>query len=551
MLLNIDIKNVAVIEEMSFEPQNGMSVLTGETGAGKSVIIDCVNMILGARTNKSLIRHTAQKASVSAMFTSSGELKEKLTEYGIDADEDIIIQREITADSKSIARINGQMVPVALLKDISHLLIDMHGQHDNQKLLNTSSHMEYLDSYADLHEQRNEYNKLYIKVKQINDEIDELNRDEKEKISRIDLLKYQIDELTLADLKIGEEEALKEESLLISSSEKLSQNVIKSYSHLYDNENNAYDELNKALTALGEVSNLDKSLAQIHEKLTDSLYTIQEMAGELRAYGERTEFDEERLDEISQRLDLIKKLERKYGTTINECLEFLEKATEELDLLVNRDEKVAELIEERERLLKQMDSLSYELSRKRQTAAKKLSAEIEDQLHDLDMKNAKFCVNIEQSDEFRAHGKDIVEFMFTANTGHPLAELAKIASGGELSRVMLAMKTVLSKDDGADTMIFDEIDTGVSGNAALKIARKLSDLGKFKQVICVSHLPQLAAAADNNYKIEKQSNNENTTTKITLLNYEERLSELARMIDGENITNASIEHAKEMLNRRN
>lgn len=551
MLCNIDIKNVAVIEELSFEPQDGMSVLTGETGAGKSVIIDCVNMLLGDRTNKTLIRHGEKKASVSAMFTITDELREKLIENGIEAEEEIIIQREITTEGKSIARVNGMMVPISFLRDIAYLLIDMHGQHDNQILLNASRHIDFLDSYANLYEKRNEYNNLYKRLKQINNDIEELSRNEQERLSRIDLLNYQIDELSSADLKAGEEEELKEESILISSSEKLSQNVMRAYVHLYDKENNAYDELNKAIISLGEVSDLDKSLLEINERLTDALYAIQEISGELRDYREKIEYDEQRLDEISQRLDLIKKLERKYGTTISDCLEFLKKSTQELDLITNRDEKIAELIKEKESITKQMESLSLELSKKREIAAKKLSEEIENQIHDLDMGKARFLVDVKRTDEFRQYGKDIVEFMFTANPGQPLGELSKIASGGELSRVMLSMKTVLSKDEGADTLIFDEIDTGVSGNAALKIAKKLSDLGKFKQVICVSHLPQLAAIADNNFKIEKISDNEKTTTKISLLSYDERLEELARMIDGENITNASLEHAREMLDRRN
>ncbi len=549
MLCNIDIKNVAVIENLSFTPQDGMSVLTGETGAGKSVIIDCVNMILGARTNKSLIRHGAEKATVSAMFTVSDELKERLGEYGIDADEEIIIKREITADAKSIIRINANMVPASLLREISHLLIDIHGQHDNQTLLNASKHIDFLDSYAGIMELRNSYNELYNKLKQINDDIDALNRNEQERLSRIDLLKYQTEELLAADLKDGEEELLKEESILISSAEKLSQNVMEAYAYLYNNDNNAYDYLNRALLALLEASGLDKSLLSVHERLTDALYAISDAAGELRDYAERTEYDEERLDIISQRLDLIKKLEKKYGATVSLCLEFLNKANQELDSLVNRDEKTIKLKEEKENIIKQMITLAKELNKKRTTAAKKLSDEIENELHELDMEKAKFLVEVNSAQDFKPYGTDIVEFMITANPGQPLGELAKIASGGELSRVMLAMKTVLSKDEGADTLIFDEIDTGVSGSAALKIAKKLSALGKFKQVICVSHLPQLAAAADNNFKIEKILDSDKTTTKISLLSYDERLAELARIIDGDNVTKASIEHAREMLER--
>lgn len=549
MLCNIDIKNVAVIENMSFAPLAGMSVLTGETGAGKSVLIDCLNLILGARTNKSLIRHGEKKASVSAMFSSNDEINKLLETVGIDAEDEIIIQREITDDGKSIARINGNMVPASFLREIAPFIVDIHGQHDNQMLLNSSRHIDFLDSYADLYELRSKYNVLYNKLKQINNEIETLNRNEQERLSKIDLLKYQTDELISADLKEGEEELLKEESILISSSEKLSESLMRAYANLYDNENNAYDFINKALKSLEEVSGLDKSIESIFERLSDAMYAIKDSAVELRDFAERTEFNAQRLDEISERLDLIKKLERKYGSTIKECLEFLEHASNELDSLVNYDERTAVLLKEKENIIKEMSTLAVDLNSKRANAAKKLSEEIQNELHDLDMEKAKFLVDIKIADDFKSYGKDVVEFMFTANPGQPLAELAKIASGGELSRVMLGMKTVLSKDDGADTLVFDEIDTGVSGNAALKIAKKLSALGKFKQVICVSHSPQLAAVADYNFKIEKFSDSDNTTTKIFSLGYEERLLELARMIDGESISKASIEHAKEMLER--
>lgn len=550
MLCNIDIKNVAVIENLSFSPSGGMSVLTGETGAGKSVIIDCVNLILGARTNKNLIRYGEKKASVCAMFTPNKELAERLSAAGIDFDEEIIIRREITEDGKSVARINTNMVPASFLREIAPYLIDIHGQHDNQMLLNPSKHIDYLDAFAGLYEQRQEYRELYDKLKKINTEIETLNKNEQERLARIDLLEYQINELASAELKDGEEEALKEESVLISSSEHLSKSAAEAYAYLYDGECNAYDFLNKAVNAIGDGSCPDKSLSQICDRISEALYNIQDCAGELRDYAEKTEFDEERLDFVEERLDLIKKLERKYGATVGECIEYLKKAEDELDVLKNSDEKTAELSKEKEKITKDLSKIAEKLSKKREQAAKDLSAKIESELHDLDMPRAKFSAEITKAEDFKSYGVDVVEFMFTANPGQPLAELAKIASGGELSRVMLAMKSVLSKDEGAETLIFDEIDTGVSGNAAMKIADKLSALGKFKQVICVSHLPQLAAAADNNYKIEKRTEADKTSTTISQLDYEGRVSELARMIDGEKITKASSEHAREMLERR-
>lgn len=549
MLFNIDIKNVAVIENISFAPQNGMCVLTGETGAGKSVLIDCVNMLLGARTNKNLVRHGENKASVSGAFSTSDELLKLLLDAGIEADDEIIINREITDDGKSIARINGNMVTASFLREIAPYLIDIHGQHDNQLLLNSSRHIDFLDSYAGINDLRNEYHELYNKLKVVNNEIKLLNQNEHERLSRIDLLKYQTEELTNACLKDGEEEKLKEESVLISSSEKLCEKVLMAYSNLYDNDNNAYDYINMAVKALREVSDLDKSLSVIYEKLTDALYTIEDSASELRSFADKTEYDEERLEEISNRLDLIKKLERKYGATIKDCLKFLENASQELNSLLNSDEKTEELIKERDEIIKNMTILSASLNKKRRKSAEELSLKIENELHELEMPKAKFTVDIKISDEFKPYGTDIVEFMITANPGQPFKELSKIASGGELSRIMLAMKTVLCDNEGADTLIFDEIDTGVSGNVALKIAKKLSALGKTKQVICVSHLPQIAAAGDNNYKIEKIADDNITKTQISLLGYDERLLELARMIDGENITKASLEHAKEMLER--
>ncbi len=549
MLFNIDIKNVAVIENISFAPQNGMSVLTGETGAGKSVLIDCVNMLLGARINKNLVRYGANKAIVSGSFSVSRKLLKLLSDAGIDADDEVIINREITDDGKSIARINGNMVTASYLREIAPYLIDIHGQHDNQMLLNTSRHIDFLDSYADLYDLRNEYNELYNKLKSVNNEIDTLNRNEQERLSKIDLLRYQTDELIKADLKDGEEELLKEESVLISSSEKLCDKAMTAYANLYGNDNNAYDYINIAVKALGEISGLDRSVSDIYDKLSDALYTVEDAASELRNFADKTEFDEERLDKISERLDLIKKLERKYGTTIKDCLEFLKSASEELNSLVNSDVKTEELIKIRDEIIKNMTKLSKSLNSKRKKAANELSERIEKELNELEMPKAKFKADIKVCEEFRPYGTDIVEFMITANPGQPLAELSKIASGGELSRVMLAMKSVLSDNEGADTLIFDEIDTGVSGNAALKIAKKLSALGKSKQVICVSHLPQIAAIADNNFKIEKITDDNTTKTQISLLGYNERLSELARMIDGESVTKASIEHAKEMLER--
>lgn len=549
MLCNLDIKNVAVIEELSFAPNRGMIVLTGETGAGKSVIIDSVNMVLGARTNKALIRYGTNKASVSAMFTPADGACKILSENGIEADDEIIITREITTDGKSIARINGTMVPVALLKEISHFLINIHGQHDNQALLNPTKHITFLDSYADSKELLSEYKTLYDQMREYEKELSSLNQNEQERLSRIDLLKYQTNELLDADLINGEEEELKEESTIMANAEKITSSVGGAFESLYETDANAYDLINKAMAQLIAVTEFDERLSAIYDRISEASYAIEDAAHELRAYLDTIEFNQQRFDELNERLDLIKRLEKKYGANIADCLAFLKKAQTELDNLQNSGEKSEELIEKISNIKKKLANTAKKLTDNRKKAAKKLSLEIEKELHELDMERAIFTVEVKAGEAFLANGCDSVEFVFSANPGQPPKELSQIASGGELSRVMLAMKTVLNESDEIDTLIFDEIDTGVSGSAAQKIAKKLSKLGKTKQVICISHQPMLAASADYNYKIEKCVKDNITSTSIHLLTEKERIKELARIIDGNDITETSIEHAKEMIEK--
>lgn len=547
MLCNLDINNVAVIEKLSFEPDRGMIVLTGETGAGKSVIIDSVNMVLGARANKALIRYGTTRARVSAMFTADKGVFDILTENGIEPEDEIIISREITADGKSIARINGVMVPAAVLKDISHLLINIHGQHDNQALLNPSKHISFLDGYAENQDLLSEYRRLYYELHQYQKELDALSKNEQDRLARIDLLKYQTEELSKANLICGEEEELKEESLIMANSEKISLSVGNAFNIIYENNTNVYDLLSDALTQLSGVTEFDDKLSAIYERLSDASYAIEDAAHDLRAYLDTIEFNPQRMEELSERLDMIKRLERKYGPSIAECISYLKKAQSELDSLIHSDEKSEELIDKISEIKKKLIQCGKKLTTTREKAAQRISDAIAKELHELDMERAVFKVEIKTSDEFNANGFDTVEFVFSANPGQPPKELSEIASGGELSRVMLAMKTVLAETDEVDTLIFDEIDTGVSGSAAKKIAKKLSQLGKTKQVICISHQPMLAAAADYNYKIEKNIKDNITSTGIRLLSEEERVTELARIIDGNEITKTSLEHAREML----
>ena len=550
MLCNLDIKNIAVIEELSFDPGNGMTVLIGETGAGKSVIIDSVNLILGARTNKNLVRYGEKSALVSAMFTLNDELKNIFEENGISTEEQtFIISREITSDAKSITRVNGTMVPLTFLRDISHFIINIHGQHDNQALLNPQKHIDFLDSFADNKELLNEYTFLYLELKKTENEYKKLILDEQERISRIDFLNYQVDELVKADLKPGEKEELVTENNLISNSEKISDGVKNAYLYLYDDDRCAYNNINKAISSLSYITSYNDELMGIYERLNEAYYTIEDVAHELRNFSEKIEFNPQRQNEICERLDIIKKLERKYGGSVENCLDFLKKSQNELEILESSDEKATLLALKIENITHKLTDLAKKLSEKRIIAAKKLSVIIEKEIHDLDMEKALFKVDISKSDILGPKGFDCVEFIFSANPGQPQKPLTEIASGGELSRVMLALKSVLADSDSTDTLIFDEIDTGVSGNAAQKIAKKLSALGNNKQVICISHQPQLAAAADNQFRIEKNISDNNTRTTIKLLDNDERIEALAAMIDGKNITETSLKHAREMLER--
>ncbi len=547
MLRSLDIKNVAVIELLSVDFHRGMTVLTGETGAGKSIIIDSINMILGARANKELVRHGANKAYVSAVFDMPKSFSQKLEEFGIEPEEDeIIISRELSSEGKSIARVNGCMVPLNTLREISSGLVNIHGQQDNQAVLDSSRHVEFLDLYGGNSEILEEYKGKYKTVKQIEKEIDGLVTDEEEKLRRIDMLKFQLDEIEKAELKIGEKEGLLEERVIAQNSVRLTQGVAKAYGALYESElMSAYDGISVASDALEEIAQYEKNIQELSGRLMDVKYAVEDIAHELR--GMDLEYDQGYLNRIEERLDTIQTLEKKYGGSVEGVLDFFEKSSKELENINNSDQLLNELEEKLQREREVLKELGEKLYSRRKQAADRLSCEIEKELFGLDMEKAKFGVIVEHCNEFMKNGMDIVEFMISANPGEPLKALTKVASGGELSRTMLALKTVLSGCDDAGTLIFDEIDTGVSGSAAQKIAAKLWGLGKFGQVICISHQAQLAAFADNHYYIEKNIQGESAKTTVRLLKDDERKLEVARIIDGKDITQAAITHAGEMI----
>ena len=551
MLRGLDIKNIAVIEKLNVEFFCGMNVLTGETGAGKSILIDSINMILGARANKSLVRYGADKAFVSACFDVEKDIIPELEELGIDVEDDeIIISRDLTSEGKSTARINGVMVPLNTLKEISAYLINIHGQQDNQAILDSAKHVLFLDAYADAGELLKEYEEKLSIVKKIKNQLDGMKLDEEEKLRRVDMLKYQTDEIEKADLKIGEKEQLTEERVIVMNSGKIAESVSGAYKALYEGDGvSAYDGVSVSASYLESVSGFDKNLGEIHSRLIDVKYALEDIVHELR--GIDFEYDENYLNEIEERLDTINKLEKKYGGSVEAVLEFYEKASSELENIQNSDEIIKKLKKELEKEENELRKIGEKLHLERKKAGEKLGKEIEKELAELDMEKAKFEVLVEHTDEFLKNGMDNVEFMISTNPGEPLKPLTKVASGGELSRTMLAIKTILAGVGDAGTLIFDEIDTGVSGSAAQKIASKLWGLGKQSQVICISHQPQLAAFADNHYLIEKKVTDDTAKTTVRKLDEEERILEVARIIDGSDITEAARVHACEMINSAN
>ena len=508
MLNQLSVRNVAVIDKLDINLHDGVSVLTGETGAGKSIIIDSINMILGDRANKELVRYGTDKAVVQAVFDAPKSVINILEENDIYVeDETVIITRQVTKEGKSVARINGMVVTLNILREISDRLINIHGQHDNQALLTPIRHITFLDAYADNEEYINRYKDILSKKREIEKKISSLEMDEQEKMQRIDLLEYQVKEIKKASLEKDEEDDLREQRDIYTNAEQITKSVNEAYMNLYEGDEiqSAYDGISIAVNEISQISDLNPQLKSIYDTLNEIMYSLEDTAHEIKEFGETVEFDEQTLNEIEERLDLISRLKRKYGNSIEEILEYLKKAESELNDIKLSDERTNELKEELKNITKELKEKGNVLTQRRENAAKVLEENIEKSLHELNMEKSKFKVNIENDGTFYDNGMDKVEFLISTNPGEPLKPLVKIASGGELSRVMLAIKSILADSDGVDTMIFDEIDTGVSGKAAMSIAKKLAVIAKNKQVICITHLPQLTAMADNHYLIQKNT----------------------------------------------
>ena len=553
MLEHLHIRNVALIKESEISFGDGLNILTGETGAGKSMIIDSLQFALGGRAGKDFLRHGEKQAAVEALFSvQSQALTEKLAENGIAPEEDgtLLITRTLSEAGKSVCRINGSTVTVGMLKEIAEDMIDIYGQHEHQSLLNPVKHIRLLDRFcgAGFGEAMEEYKNSRQRLKDLEKQLTILIGDESQREQRMDMLLFQKEEIEAAELQEGEEDALLEQKKRLSSMERLIRLTGESVTLLYDGDDrapSACDQLGDALAKLQEAAEYDAALSPLADALADGYAAVEDCARELKREAEKQEADPEELERIEERLQLFYKLKRKYGGSIEAVLEFYEKAVQELEFLSNSSEKAAELSAKKAEEEKRLSALAETLTARRRATAEQVEEQIETALHDMEMKHARFHIQIEEKADWGADGKDKVEFLISANAGEPLKPLAKIASGGEMSRVMLALKTVLVDADEIGTLIFDEIDTGVSGRTARRVGEKMRFLGGKRQLLCITHLPQIAAMADNHFLIEKESDAGETVTRVTALDEEGAVREVARLMN--DVTETTLAAARELL----
>ncbi len=550
MLTNLYIENIAVIEKVSIDFGQGLNVLTGETGAGKSIIIDSINAVLGNRTSKDLIRSGSDSAFVSAEFTDPSEKAlEVLSEYGFEPEDGVvIIQRELNASGKGKCRINGRPTTAAILKAVGIYLMNIHGQHESYELMSPEQHIRYIDKLGELSDEVQAYSEVYHRYKKQKAELDKARYDEAERERRLDLLRYQVDELENADLYVGEYEELLEQRTMIENKEKIAEalNEVRELLNGSDDSDGAIQMLETASGSIGDITNVYPDAQSVAERLQSAVYELEDCCSEVISMSESADGEVESLDDIEDRIDLIHRLGRKYGTTIEEMLAFLENAKKELEYLEKYEENREALTEECQKSFQKANALAKALSEKRAEVGKRFSAEVKQEMAFLDMPNVELVVS-QKTCPLSVNGCDEIELLISTNPGEAPKPVAKIASGGELSRMMLAIKNVLADKDDIDTLIFDEVDTGISGSASQKVGFKLKEVSASRQVLCVTHQAQIAALADNHFKIAKTVKDGKTYTGVTTLDHEGRRSELARIIGGVEITKATLDYAEELL----
>ena len=552
MLLEISIKNFAIIEEISLTFENGMTVLTGETGAGKSIIIDAMNLMLGARASLDVIRHGANKAEIEGLF-SVGEnpaLTQVLEENGIDVTEELIIRRDILQNGRSIGRINGQMVNLTILRAVGQYLVDIHGQHDQEELMKPNMHIRMLDEFGD--EQfanvKKHYQGLFESYRQLRKRVVTKQKNEQEHKARIEMLEFQIAEIEAAALKAGEDQVLNQKRDKLLNHKNIADTLTNAYVMLDDEEFSSLSNIRSAMNDLMTLEEFDADYKEMSANVSEAYYILEEVTKHLGDVIDDLDFDAGSLQQIEVRLEVIYSITRKYGGNVDDVLEYYDNITKEYNLLTGNDESSDDMEKALKHLEKELIVAAEELSQERHALAKNLEAEIKQELADLYMEKSDFQVQFTKG-KFNRDGNETVEFYISTNPGEGFKPLVKVASGGEISRLMLAIKSAFSRKEDKTSIVFDEVDTGVSGRVAQAIAQKIYKIGSNGQVLAISHLPQVIAIADYQFFIEKRSDENTTVSTVRLLTEEERVEEIAKMLAGSNITEMAREQARELLKK--
>ena len=550
MLLEISIKNFAIIESISLNFEKGMTVLTGETGAGKSIIIDAMNMMLGARATTEVIRHGAPKAEIEGLFSieSNRALEEIFDEQGLELSDEIIIRREILQNGRSISRVNGQMVNLSVLRTIGQQLVDIHGQHDQEELMRPHRHIQMLDEFGDtsFFELKEAYQMSFDNYRRMRKQVIDIKKNQQEHKARIEMLEFQMAEIEAANLKAGEDVTLNQERDRLLNHKHIADTLTNAYSMLDNEEFSSLANVRSAMNDMESLEEFDQEYREISSSLSESYYVLEDITKRLESIIDDLDFDGNRLMQVESRLDLIHTITRKYGGSVDDVLEYFAKITDEYNLLTGNNLSSEDMEIELKKLEKNLVDLAVQVAQARHKIAQDLEAEIKQELQDLYMEKAQFQVRFSKG-KFSREGNESVEFYISTNPGEDFKPLVKVASGGELSRLMLAIKSAFSRKEGKTSIVFDEVDTGVSGRVAQAIAQKIHKIGQNGQVLAISHLPQVIAIADYQFFIEKISNEHSTVSTVRLLTVEERIEEVAKMLAGENVTEAALNQARELL----
>lgn len=552
MLLEISIKNFAIIEEISLNFEQGMTVLTGETGAGKSIIIDAMNMMLGSRATTDVIRHGAPKAEIEGLFSleNSRALREIFEEQGWELTDELIIRREILQNGRSVSRINGQMVNLSVLKAVGQHLVDIHGQHDQEELMRPQLHIAMLDEFgtADFLNLKSRYQETFDRYRSLRKQVLTLQKNQQEHKARIEMLEFQMAEIESAALKSGEDTALHQERDRLLNHKLIADTLTNAYTMLDNEDFSSLTNVRSAMNDLESIEDYDPAYKELSGSLSETYYVLEDVSKRLEDILDGLDFDGDRLLQVESRLDLINSITRKYGGQVDDVLDYFAQISKEYSLLTGSNLSSEDMDRELKALERELVELAQELSQARHGLAAQLEAEIKQELQDLYMEKARFKVQFSKG-KFNREGNEQVEFYISTNPGEDFKPLVKVASGGELSRLMLAIKSAFSRKEGKTSIVFDEVDTGVSGRVAQAIAQKIHKIGSNGQVLAISHLPQVIAIADYQFFIEKISDENSTVSTVRLLTADERVQEVAKMLAGEDVTEAALTQARELLKK--